>query len=93
MMIYFLLDSDDENENYPYQLIEFIKKGRPSTKEIELVPTSWIKFESGVIKCLYPEGPYTEEVLEEVRRAIKNQLDPQGNVRAYSCRLKGIASM
>lgn len=54
MMIYFLLDLDDENENYPYQLIEFIKKGRPSTKEIELVPTSWIKFESGGNKMPLP---------------------------------------
>ena len=58
--------NDVENEFYDYQLIEFITRGPKGQRKVDIVPSTWPKYnaQKGRIESPFLPPPYTQETSE-----------------------------
>lgn len=83
--------SSDE-EDHPFQLVHFIKPGRKSVKDIDIVSTAWMLFIKGKCKAKFMPDPYTKEDIKLLRSLVKKQLPPPDDWPTYTVKIKGNAS-
>lgn len=89
--------SDSENfsiDKYPYHVVEFVKKGRPGKREIEIIPLKWITFDDKLkkLKAWYKEPPYTNEDFEHIQALTEANADAPADWELFTIKLVARAS-
>jgi len=87
--------SSDENENLcDYQIVEFVTRGRPSVRKIDLVPTRWIKYDikKGKLVTKFKPPPYEEQDFKIITDLVKKLADAPNDWVTYGIRVRARAS-
>lgn len=69
--------SSDDFDDYLYDVVEFIKRGRPSSRTIDIVPMKWLSFNEKK-KCMetkFKPPPYNEQVFKEIENLVESNVD------------------
>lgn len=88
-------DSEEVNiEQYAYHIVEFVKRGRQSIREIEIIPLKWIKYDNklGKLKAFYKKPPYTEDDFKLIQNLSEANADAPANWELYTIKLVARAS-
>jgi len=82
------------SEEYPYLIVEFIKRGRPGIREIDIVPTKWLIFDVKLqkLKVYYKSPPYSEDDFSLIQALAENKSDPPKYWKLFTVRVVGRAS-
>lgn len=86
--------SSDENENLcDYQIVEFITRGRPGVRKIDLVPTKWIEYDikKGRLVTKFMPPPY-EEDFKLITDLAKKLADAPDDWVTYGVKVRARAS-
>lgn len=87
--------SSDENENLcDYQIVEFISRGRPGVRKIDLVPTKWIEYDikKGKLVTKFMPPPYEEEDFKLITNLAKKLADAPDDWVTYGIKVRARAS-
>lgn len=81
----------DENINYFYQLIEFVVRGPKRLKSIDIVPSSWISYnsEKGKLESKFPPPPYDNKCINELDKFVSLRKDALESWPSYTVLVKG----
>jgi len=85
----------DENEDLcDYQIVEFITRGRPSVKKIDLVPIKWIQYDNkkGKLVTKFMPPSYGEEDFKLITDLAKNLTDAPNDWVTYGIKIRARAS-
>ncbi len=85
-----------EAEEEPiFQIIEFINRGRPSSKKmVDIVPSNWISFDKNRGKCItkYPGPPYDGKCCALIHEMVQNVQEPINEWPTFTIKFRGEAS-
>lgn len=81
-------------EEYMFNIVEFVKRGRPGTREIEIVPSKWLLYErkAGKPKVLYKEPPYTDADYDLIQHLAETDADAPDEWKLYTVKIVARAS-
>lgn len=88
--------SDNEDDDYKFSIVKFIKKGRKNiTKEVDIVPSSWIEWNKKLQKLEVPflSPPYKNEDFDLLHDMVKNECEVPESWEKYKIEIVGHASM
>ena len=78
--------ANHECESYVYPLVEFIVRGRRTTKKIDIVPCDWVSLnkKAGKIVTKFMRPSYTEERCCVLPNLVKTLGDPLDDWPEYN---------
>lgn len=74
---------------YNYRLVVFINKRK--TKQIDIVPSTWLYSDKSVLLCKFMPGPYNNERSKKLLHILKNGSSPEEDWPSYPVELVGRA--
>ncbi|XP_020298216.1 uncharacterized protein LOC109862561 isoform X2 [Pseudomyrmex gracilis] len=86
--------SSDENEDLcDYQIVEFISRGRPGVRKIDLVPIKWIEYDikKGKLMTKFMPPPYEEEDFKLITNLAKKLADAPNDWVTYGIKFRARA--
>lgn len=86
---------DSENENYKYQLVEFVSRGpKSSVKSVDIVPSTWITYnpQKGKLECAFLPPPYDLKKSNLLQKMVMSRSDAPKDWPLYTILVKGGAS-
>ncbi|XP_020298218.1 uncharacterized protein LOC109862561 isoform X3 [Pseudomyrmex gracilis] len=87
--------SSDENEDLcDYQIVEFISRGRPGVRKIDLVPIKWIEYDikKGKLMTKFMPPPYEEEDFKLITNLAKKLADAPNDWVTYGIKFRARAN-
>lgn len=87
--------SDDEYiDEYDYQIVEFVKRGRPGTREIDIIPTKWLIYDKKMRKprAFYKVPPYSEDDFTLIQDLAESKADAPDNWQLFTVKVVARAS-
>ncbi|XP_071572603.1 uncharacterized protein [Temnothorax nylanderi] len=86
--------SSDENEDLcDYQIVEFVTRGRPGVRKIDLVPTKWIEYDvkKGKLVTKFKPPPYEEQDFKIITDLAKKLADAPNDWVTYGIKVRARA--
>ncbi|XP_071569151.1 uncharacterized protein [Temnothorax nylanderi] len=86
--------SSDENEGLcDYQIVEFVTRGRPGVRKIDLVPTKWIEYDvkKGKLVTKFKPPPYEEQDFKIITDLAKKLADAPNDWVTYGIKVRARA--
>jgi hypothetical protein len=86
--------SSDEDSNYDFVVVEFISRGRPGQRQIDLVPSKWIEFDEkkGRLMVKFMPPPYGKEDFQLITQLAKKLADAPEDWVSYNIKVRAKAS-
>ena len=85
------MDKDDE---YIYQLLEFVRPGPKTKKSVDFVPSHWISYDpkKARLLCKFLPPPYSEETCKLLSDLVRLRCDAPKDWPEYTVHIRGGAS-
>lgn len=90
-MAYFS-NHEKNDEDYNYQLIEFVSRGPMKTKAIDIVPSDWVSYKNGKLVTKFMPPPYTNETNSVLHSLVQSADKAPESWPIYTIKIKGHAS-
>lgn len=83
-----------DSAEYIYFVVQFLKRGRPGTRSIDIIPSKWTSFDYKKKKLTsqYMEPPYTEENIQLLHSLIESNAEAPPYWKPYNVKIVARAS-
>lgn len=84
------MDSDE----YIYYVIQFVTRGRPGTRSIDIIPCKWTSYDykKKKLTSLYMDPPYTDNDITLLHSLIESNADAPASWKPYNIKIVSRAS-
>ncbi|XP_011687421.1 PREDICTED: uncharacterized protein LOC105449736 [Wasmannia auropunctata] len=85
--------SSDGHGNYDFVVVEFISRGRPGQRQIDLVPSKWIEYDEKKARLMvkFMPPPYEKEDFQLITELAKKLADAPEDWILYSIKVRAQA--